>query len=269
MTVAIQGTKGSFSERAAKTIFGKKRLHYCKTFKEVFVSMERGAVSGAVLPIENTLTGSIHENYDHLLKYPVAIIGDGVLRVSHALLAKAGSSLKMIREVWSHPQALMQCSRFIESHPNWRAIPVFDTAGASQLMIKSGLKDVAVIAHREVAALYGLALLQDEIENHRHNFTRFVLLSKKTIQPRGANIKTSVGFGCHDTPGALAHVLTIFADANINLVKLESRPIEGRPFDYLFCADIEGGDAAVRTALEEVKAVVRFYKFLGSYLRFS
>jgi prephenate dehydratase len=266
LTVAIQGERGAFSHQAALTSLGPGiEVLPRATFDELFDSVVEGKADRALVPIENSLHGSIHENYDRLKSRPLHIIGETQLRIRQCLIARPGSSLAMIRRVASHPVALAQCRRFFAERPQVEAVSAYDTAGAVQDLMKGGLATQAAIASRLAAELYGASVLLDGIEDDPENYTRFLLLAREADTPAGAN-KTSIVFVLDNRPGSLYRALGVFAQRELDLTKLESRPLRGHPWEHAFYLDVMGDPlGAVGQALEELGRNCRELRILGSY----
>lgn len=266
--VAFQGERGAFSEEAAVKFFGKDaELAPCKLLSDVFKAVTTGEVTCAVVPVENSQAGSINDTYDLLLTYPLTICGEVYLRVSHCLMALPGETLSTIKTVYSHPQALAQSEEFIRGL-DVEIVPIYDTAGAAKMIKEKSLRGSAAVASRHAAEFYGLEILADHIETNPNNYTRFVVLSEEKAK-RAEKSKTSIVFAARNMPGSLYAILGAFANRNINLTKLESRPKRDRPWEYIFYVDFEGHreDEAWRQALAEVKERTTFLKILGSYPR--
>ena len=267
--IVYQGEPGCNSHVASNKFFPKniKRLGV-KTFKDIFDMVKKNKETYGVVPVENSLTGSIHQNYDLLLDYNLWVIGAVKLRIEHNLMAPTGQDIKSIKEVWSHPEALAQCRDFLASHPEYKVVSVYDTAGAAKLVKEQKIKNVAIIAGPQVAKLYGFKKLKKNIESHPDNFTRFLIISREKKIYTGENARTMFVFGVRNEPGILFRSLSIFALRNINLTKLESRAVVGRPYDYLFYIDFEGTmeDENCRHAVDTLKEVVTYFKLLGSYM---
>jgi prephenate dehydratase len=265
MKVAIQGEPGSFSHEAARRMIPGCAIVPCARSVEVFDRLESGAVPAAVIPIENSLAGSVTEHLDLLLARAVFIQRDYHLRIVHNLIAGRGVKKTDLRRVFSHPVALDQCRDFFDTNPRIQATPFYDTAGSVKHVIETGLRDAAGIASRHAASVYKGRILAAGIEDDKRNFTRFFLLRrKKRVLPR-AN-KTSIAFGLKNVPGALHKALRVFAERDISLSKIESRPIRGRPWEYVFYADfLRGDDKLARGALLQLGAVADMVKVLGIY----
>jgi chorismate mutase/prephenate dehydratase len=231
----------------------------------VFKVVEEGQVQFGVVPVENSLEGSISRVYDLLLDSALKVCGEIELRVIHCLIASSGAGLDTIKRVYSHPQALAQCRNFLK-HLDCELIPTYDTAGSVKMIKKSGMADSAAIASARAAEIYGMKVIAQEIEDNPNNFTRFFILSKEDSPPLG-NDKTSIVFSTKDRPGALHEFLREFASRNINLTKLESRPTRQKPWQYNFYLDFEGHrkDKSAREALENLEKTSIFVKILGSY----
>ena len=235
--------------------------------------MSRGKIDYAVIPIENTLAGSVHENYDHLLHYDVRIIGETNVRIVHHLIAPPGVRFKDICRVYSHPVALNQCLRFLARNPKMESTPFYDTAGSVKMVLEEKQSDAAAIGSEVAASIYGGNILRRSIEDDRRNFTRFFLLSSRKrihlARRRANHWKTSLVFNTPNTPGALFRALSAFALRDLNLMKIESRPWHGRPFEYLFYLDFLGreDEPRVQNALRHLAELADFMRVLGSYPR--
>jgi prephenate dehydratase len=279
MKVAIQGELGSFSHEAAERMLPRCTVVPCARSVEVFERVEQGSVGAAVIPIENTLAGTVTEHADLLLARNVFIQGEYLLRIVHNVIAPPDVKLKSLRRVLSHPVALDQCRDFFRRHPQIEPVPFYDTAGSVKHVIGENLKDAAGIAGRQAAREYRGKILQAGIEDDKRNFTRFFLIRKRSatagrrkgtasyhrLIPRGAN-KTSIAFQVSNVPGALFKSLSVFALRDINLSKIESRPMRGRPWEYVFYVDfLRGDDEPARNALRHLSEVAEFVKVLGIY----
>jgi len=306
MKVAIQGELGSFSHEAAERMLPRCTVVPCARSADVFDRVERGSVAAAVIPIENTLAGTVAEHADLLVARDVFVQGEYLLRIVHNLIAAPGVKLKSLRRVLSHPVALDQCRDFFRRHPQIEPVPFYDTAGSVKHVIAQHLKDAAGVAGRQAAREYAGTILQAGIEDDKRNFTRFFLLRKRCsgvgvetfhpvaksatrmgqpalsqrrrevghpmtggaygrLTPRGAN-KTSIAFQVKNVPGALFKSLSVFALRDISLSKIESRPMRGRPWEYVFYVDfLRGDDEPARNALRHLGEVAEFVKVLGIY----
>jgi prephenate dehydratase len=265
MKVAIQGEAGSFSHEAAKKMLPGCSVISCARSMEVFDRLERGSAAAAVIPIENSLAGSVAEHFDLLLARRVFIQSEFRLRIVHNLIAPAGVKRGNIRRAYSHPVALDQCRDFFQKNLRIQATPFYDTAGSVKHVIETGLKDAAGIAGKQAATVYRGKILAAGIEDDKQNFTRFFLLRKTRRIFPGAN-KTSIAFGLKNLPGALYQALSVFAVRNISMSKIESRPMRGRPWEYVFYVDyLRGDDQAARSALRDLAEVADMVKVLGIY----
>jgi len=264
--VAIQGERGAFSHEAAVGLLGDGiRLRPQPTFDALFAAVVGGEVERGLLPIENSLAGSIHENYDRLRASPLHIVGETQLRIRHCLLARPGSSLASIRRVASHPVALAQCRTFFAERPQIEAVAAYDTAGSVRDLLRDGMATQAAIASRLAAELYGAQVLMEGIEDDPQNFTRFLLLSREEPPVSGAG-KTSLVFSMPNVPGALHKALGAFASRGVDLSKIESRPLRGRPWEYSFYLDAVGDpQGALGEAVEELRAMAAELRVLGTY----
>jgi prephenate dehydratase len=270
MSVAFQGEPGAFSHAAAQKLLGSgARVLPSATFREVFEALRAGTVNHGVVPIENTLHGSIHENYDHLLDYEIPIRGETSIRIAHQLIALPGTKFRDIRRVFSHPVALNQCRRFFEKNSHIEPVPFYDTAGSAKMLWEKHPDGGAAIASESAAAIYSGVILRKNIEDHRQNFTRFVLLTKQpgSFARSSGPWKTSLVFSTANVPGALFKAMACFALRDLNLTKIESRPLRGKPWEYLFYLDLLGRDTdcGVKNALANLAEITDFIKVLGSY----
>jgi prephenate dehydratase len=272
MRIAIQGELGSFSHEAAlgmaKAIGAEAAVIVpCAISADVFRSIAEGTVDAAVIPIENSLAGPVAEHYDLLLDQDVAIERESLLRIRHNLIVLPGSGIEGIRCVSSHPVALAQCRRFFERHPAMRAIPFYDTAGSVKQMIEAGDSSAAAIASRQAAEQYGAEILVSGIEDNAANFTRFFLIRRSELAERetGAD-KVSIAFTVENRPGTLVEALKVFAEQGTNLTKIESRPVQGKPWDYVFYVDYQIRTAASAEAVvAELRLSCSMVKELGRY----
>lgn len=271
---AFQGELGAFSQVAANQLVGEDVAAVAiETFEDVFVSVVNGKSHCAVIPIENTLHGSVHENYDLLLKYDLEIRGETFVRIVHNLIAPPGVRFDTIRRVFSHPVALNQCRRFFEENPHIERTPFYDTAGSVKMVMEEGLKDAGAIASAAAAKIYGGRILKKSIEDDRQNYTRFFLLERRKRGSRFAGaqtakrFKTTVVFTTRNTPGALFRSLSAFALRDLNLTKIESRPLRGKPWEYLFYLDFIGhaDNPVSRNALGHLAELADMLRVLGCY----
>ncbi len=266
--MAYQGEPGAYSEDAVAAFFPKADTVPCLDFREAFEAVDTGRATHAVLPVENSIEGTVAQVNDLLLEHDLAVTGEAIVPVNHCLIANQGARIEGVRMVYSHPQALGQCRAFLHRHPKWRQVPAYDTAGSVKLVHDRGQKEEAAIASRRSAALYGMKILAEGIQTEHGNSTRFFLLEKHPRIETGAD-KTSIAFVAKNLPGALHRCLGEFAARDINLTKLESRPRPSRPWNYVFYADIDGAmdDAKVQEAVGALLSTAGFVKVLGSYRR--
>jgi len=265
MKIAIQGEAGSFSHEAARRMVPGCTIVPCARSAEVFDRVGRGSVNAAVIPIENSLAGSVTEHFDLLLARKVFIEREFRLRIVHNLIALPGVKRADLRRVYSHPVALEQCRDFFRRNRKVEPIPFYDTAGSVKHIVENRLRDAAGIAGRQAANAYRGRILAAGIEDDKRNFTRFFLIRRKRSVLSGAN-KTSIAFSLQNIPGALFKALSVFALRDISLSKIESRPMRGRPWEYVFYADfLRGDDVAARNALRHLGEVADLVKVLGVY----
>jgi len=266
LRVAIQGERGAFSHQAAIEALGPTiEVLPRATFDELFDSVVEAKAERALVPIENSLHGSIHENYDRLKSRPLHIVGETQMRIRQCLIARPGSSLGTMRRVASHPVALAQCRRFFAERPGIEAVTAYDTAGAVQDLMKGGLATQGAIASRLAAELYGAQVLLEGIEDDPANYTRFLVLAREP-GPIEAASKTSIVLVLENVPGALYRALGFFASRGVDLCKLESRPLRGHPWEYSFYLDVLGDPrGAAGEAIDELRSVARELRVLGSY----
>jgi len=264
--VACQGVEGAYSQMVADKMFSLPSILYFKRFENVFQAVDKGLCEYGLLPIENSSHGSVTEVYDLMKHYRFFIARSFKLRVHHCLLAKQGSSIKDIREVFSHEQAIGQCSEFLKKHPEIKVTVCENTAMAAKLVAESGRKDAAALSSRNCAELYGLAVVDDNVQDSDNNYTRFICISKDMKIFPGAN-KISLMLSVDHTPGSLYGVLSKFASAGLNLTKLESRPIPGRDFEFIFYFDFDASiySDSVIQLLSDLEGSQPQLVFLGSY----
>jgi len=265
MKVAIQGELGCFSHEAASKMLPRGTVVPCPRSAEVFDRVESGSVQAAVIPIENSLAGSVAEHFDLLLARDVFIHSELHLRIRHNLIVLPGVSLKQVRRVFSHPIALDQCRNFLGSSPDIQAVPFYDTAGSVRHILSEGLRDAAAIAPKQAAQQHGGRILLAGIEDDQQNYTRFLLINKSKKIGRRSN-KTSIAFALKNVPGVLFKALSVFALRDLSLSRIESRPLRGHPWEYVFFVDIlRGDDEATRNALRHLGEIAEFVKVLGTY----
>jgi prephenate dehydratase len=247
---------------------GELEIAACATSAEVFERVVSGAVDGAVLPIENSLHGSVAEHYDLLLAQPVRIARESLLRVRHNLIVRPGVSPADVKRVMSHPVALSQCRHWLAKHPWFEVVNFYDTAGSVKHLMAEELDDTAGIAPELAARQYGAEVLVAGIEDHAENFTRFhLLLPEARWIPAAAANKSSLAFSVEHRPGSLVRALEVFAKAGVNLTKIESRPVPGMPWEYVFFVDLRFESAAqIDAALSELRNQCQMVKELGRYV---
>lgn len=269
MNVAFQGEHGAYSEEAIRAYYGEVETCPCESFEEVFATVGLGRCEAGLIPIENTLAGSIHQNYDLLFQNQLHIVGEYFLRVRHCLIAMPGVKKSEIRKAISHPQALAQCAAYLHNH-GIKSEQVYDTAGSVKMLKESGAHDTAAIASRRAADLYGMQILDEGIEDNVENYTRFLALAKESIVPQGA-AKTSILFTLKNQPRALSDALGVFASHDIDITKIESRPLQGKPWEYLYFVDFIGAvqDEHVHRALDDLGKIALLFRVLGSYPRYG
>ena len=273
--IAFQGERGAFSEEASRKLLGARiEVLPCTKFEEVFRSLKDGRATGAVVPIENTLAGSVHENYDHLQRFELPIAGETSVRIIHNLIVNKSVKFSAIKRVFSHPVALDQCQDFFAQNPQIERVPFYDTAGSVKMIVEEGLTDAGAIASRVAAEIYDARILRKSIEDDRQNFTRFFLLrrpSQYRLPPRGgsseAQWKTSLVFTIRNVPGSLFRALATFALRDLSLIKIESRPLRGKPWEYLFYLDFVGrvDSPPARNALQHLGELADYLRVLGCY----
>jgi len=268
MQVAFQGECGAYSEAAALEYFGNLIEPVpCPSFDEVFEKVESGAVERGIVPVENSLGGSIHRNYDLFMRHQLHLVGEKIQRVRHCLIGFPGVQLGDITLAMSHPQALAQCEHQLTRLGLQREV-AYDTAGAVKMLKASGRRDHAAIASRRAAEVYEMQVLQEGFEDDEANYTRFVVLAREPIVPHSP-AKTSIVFTLKNQPGALFKALSVFALRDLDLTKIESRPLAGTPWDYFFYLDFVGSvsDETARRALDHLGEYATTLRILGSYSR--
>ena len=268
--VAFQGERGAFSESAVYASFGKKvEVKPCRDLTEVFENVSKQETRFGVVPIENSLEGSVNQTYDLFLTHDLKVCGEIILRVSHCLIANPDVTLADIKTVYSHPQALAQCRIFLERLGR-ELVPTYDTAGSVKMLREKGLRNAAAVASAKAAEIYGMQILSREIEDNPTNHTRFFVLSKEDSPITGKD-KTSIIFAASHTPGSLYQALSEFAKRNINLTKIESRPTKQKAWEYNFYLDFEGHrtEENCAAALKALQKSGAFLKILGSYPKAS
>lgn len=269
--VAFQGARGAFSEQACSQILAHADLHFepCERFFDTFSALRDGLVDYAVVPIENTLHGSVHENYDHLVQFEAPILAETQVRIVHNLIGRPEATTEGIGCAISHPVALAQCLEFFRRHPGIRVESHYDTGGSVKTVMESGDASLAAVASSAAAEYYGATILEASIEDDPENYTRFFLLGENgAAVPDGVGpTKTSLVFVTKNEAGALYNCMSAFALRNINMTKIESRPLKGRPFEYRFYVDIQGepGDDDCAAAIRSLQQITESLAVLGSY----
>jgi len=267
--VAFQGIHGAYSEDAVHKFFGEGMKTFpCNEFDEVFAAVDKGEASHAVVPVENSLEGTVAKVNDLLLENDLTVVGEVIILVRHCLIGHSDAEIGDIVRVYSHPQALGQCRTFLSRYPQWEKIPTYDTAGSVELVRQRGMKEEAAIASERAAREYGMKVLKEGIQNSHMNFTRFFVIEKTAaLSPQGD--KTSLVFATKNVAGALHNCLGAFAEHGVNMSKLESRPRRDRAWEYVFYVDIDGhfDEPEVKAALTELMRRAAFVKVLGSYRR--
>ena len=264
--VACQGVEGAYSQIACEKVFRAPSIMYCKNFESVFSAIESGLCRYGILPIENSLAGSVNSVYDQMISHHFYIVRSTRIKIDHTLLVKPGVRAAEIREIYSHEQAIQQCSGFLARHKEWRVNICSNTAAAARMVAESDRRDVAAISSGKCAALYGLEALDGEIQNNSNNHTRFICISKEPEIYPGAD-HTSLMLTLPDRPGSLYQLLGQFNAQGINLSKLESRPMPGRDFEFMFYFDIDASvySAAFLQLMEELEVTLDAFTYLGSY----
>jgi len=269
MKAAFQGEPGAYSEEAGYGYFEAAEMVPQETFEAVFAAVASGQCTSGLIPIENSLAGSIHQNYDLLLSNNLFIVGEYFLRVRHCLIGFPDVERSNVKRVISHPQALGQCASYLREL-GVKSEAVYDTAGSVKMLKSSGDKACAAIASKRAAEIYGMHILQEGIEDNPENYTRFLEIAPKPLKPV-TDAKTSIVFTLKNQPGALFNALKIFAQRDIDLTKIESRPLVGKIWEYLFYIDFigAGGQAPAQEALDQLGGFALMLRVLGSYPRFK
>jgi arogenate/prephenate dehydratase len=273
MLIAFQGEPGAYSEAAALTWAPGASVLPCPSFEEVFTAVASGRASHGVLPLENSIGGSIHRNFDLLVEHELPIVGEVQVTVDHCLLGLPGTKVEDVKVVYSHPQALAQCEKALASMQGVEVVAAYDTAGAAKMVRESNRADAAAVASRRAGEVFGLAILRESIQDFSDNITRFCVIANPrersadaVARAREAN-KTSLVFALHSQPGALFKALAGFALRDINLTKLESRPLRGKPWEYAFYVDVEvpSNDPRCQRAVADLREFSHWVRILGSY----
>ncbi len=266
MRIAYQGEPGAFSEAAARQVSPDAEPVPCRNFEDVFEAVTERRADFGILPIENSVGGSIHRNFDLLLENQLPIVGEVELPVVHHLLALPGTTLEQVKRIYSHPQALAQCDRFLRAQTGVEVIAHYDTAGSAKLIADEQMQDAAAIASLRAAEVFGLVALKSSIQDYQHNVTRFLIVGEGSLSGTPPD-KTTIVFTLSNEPGALFKALAVFALRGIDLTKLESRPYPGRRWEYLFYADVAAAceDVACARALAHLEEFASMLRVLGSY----
>ena len=270
---AFQGTHGAFSEDAALRMLPPDAdLMPCSRLEHVFEAVNDGTARYGVIQVENTVAGSVHRAYDLMFQYDLTIVAETVCRMEHTLIGLAGASIDTIQKALSHPVALAQCEEFFRRHESIEPVSVYDTAGAVRTIVRNGDSSCAAIASRRAADLWGGVVLAESIEDQPENHTRFVLIAKpmEMVRPQSVDYKRTIVFRIMNEPGALCRALLPFADRDIDVAKIESRPVKGSPFEYMFYLDLVGRAdyEAMYDAIEELRRQSLSVRVLGMYPRF-
>lgn len=270
LRVAFQGERGAYSEAAAVAFFGDsvQPIPY-NDFDSVFEAVATDQVDRGVLPVENSLAGSIHRNYDLLLRHELFIVGEVQIPIAHQLIALPGVSLNEIKKIYSHPQALAQCEHSISRlFPSVERVVTYDTAGSVKMIKEQNIRDGAGLASHRAAAIYGMQILQPDVQDDAENYTRFVVVAREPEIPAG-EAKTSIVFSMDNMPGSLFKSLAVFALRDIDLTKIESRPLQGKRWQYFFYIDFIASqyEERGRNALNHLREITSYLKVLGSYPR--
>jgi len=269
MRVGFQGVPGSYSEEALYEYFGAGvATHAVRDFEDIFTELDKGFIDYGMLPIENSSTGAISQVYDLLNKYEDYIVGEICLKVNHNLLGIKGSTMEDINEVYSHPQAFEQCNEFLKDKNNWRLIPYRNTAVSAEFVKMQNCKSIAAIGSKRASEIYGLDIIKKNINTNHNNYTRFAVIGRQMEIDENCD-KISIVLSTLHKPGCLFNVLRYFAENNLNMLKIESRPIVNKPWEYFFYIDYEGNlnDRKVREVTESVKRSSCYFKLLGNYKR--
>ncbi|MEQ2548801.1 prephenate dehydratase [Dorea sp. AF36-15AT] len=265
--VVFQGTDGAYSQAAMHKFFSKDvNSFHVQTFRDAMEAIEEGSADFAVLPIENSSAGMVSEMYDLLEEFENYIVGEVILPINHYLVGTENTTLESIERVYSHPQALMQCSKFLDRHGSWQQIGAANTAVAAKKILNENDPTQAAICSEHAAEIYGLKILEEKINHNHNNSTRFIVVTNQKIFLKKAQ-KISICFEVAHESGSLYHLLSHFIYNDLNMTKIESRPIEGKTWEYRFFVDFEGnmGDAAVKNAIRGLREESKSLKILGNY----
>lgn len=270
LSVAFLGQRGSYSEAAVVNFFGEAAKPIsCKDFDDIFDAVSKGRVDRGILPLENSLAGSIHRNYDLLLRHDLSIVGETQIPIAHQLLALPGVALSDVEKVYSHPQPLAQCERNLNRLlPRAERVSTYDTASSVKMLREQQLTNAAALASRRAAHIYNMNILQADMHDDPENYTRFVIVARESIKPHG-DAKTTIVFAMDNVPGSLFKCLAVFALRDIDLTKIESRPLQGKRWQYFFYIDFVGSiyEDRCKNALNHLQEITSYFKILGSYPR--
>ena len=261
LKVAFQGIKGAYSEDACTKVFGNVETLPCHDFYELFLKVASGEATHGIVPVENSLHGSVTQVNDLLLENELTITKETIIQIRHCLIIQPSSSIDQIKRVYSHPQALGQCSNYLNKHP-WEIMSAYDTAGSAKMISESGNKQEAAIASKRAAEEYGMEIVAENIQNELENYTRFLVIEKNPKSIGGD--RYSIAFALKDAPGSLHSALEPFAKYGVNITRLESRPRKNHPWEYVFYADMDWSESA-SIAAEELEKKAVFVKILGRY----
>lgn len=267
MRIAFQGIKGAYSEDAVFSWDPQADTLECQEFLDLFEAVRSGRADLGMLPVENSIEGSVTAANDLLFRSDLKVVGEVMVRIRHCLIGHPDADISDIRRVYSHPQALAQCRDLLSSHPEWQKVPAFDTAGSVLMVRERGDRQEAAIASRRAASTYGMKVLMEDVQSVKDNITRFFVLSREASELRGD--KTALAFTTRNRPGALFECLKAFAAHGVNITKLESRPWHGRTWEYVFYLDLDGDarEGKVAEALEELKERTSCLRIFGSFLK--
>jgi len=267
MIVAFQGVKGAYSEDAVYSWDKDAGTLECAEFVDLFDAVRSGRADFGMLPVENSIEGSVTAANDLLFRSDLKVVGEVMVLIRHCLIGHPGAELADVRRVYSHPQALAQCRDLLNAHPEWQKVPAFDTAGSVQMVKERGLKEEAAIASRRAASTYGMKVLREDVQSIEDNITRFFVLSKEKREEMGN--KTALAFTTKNQPGALFDCLKAFAKHDVNITKLESRPWHGRTWEYVFYLDLDGDtrEGKVAEALRDLADSASCIRIFGSFMK--
>lgn len=267
MIVAFQGVKGAYSEDAVFSWDAGAVALECPEFVDLFDAVRTGRADLGMLPVENSIEGSVTAANDLLFRSDLKVVGEVMVHIRHCLIGHTDAELKDVRRVYSHPQALAQCRDLLTSHPQWQKVPAFDTAGSVQMIKERGMREEAALASRRAASTYGMKVLLEDVQSVKNNITRFFVLSREGSAERGN--KTALAFTTKNRPGALFECLKTFAAYDVNITKLESRPWHGRTWEYVFYLDLDGDarEGKVAEALAELRESASCVRIFGSFAK--